>query len=114
MNLFVCCVLLVITSPVVLAGSSSCSVCELVVDELDQFMLNNSTKQDVIEELDNMCYMLFDDPSEQKMCLVVVYASVCELYSFLQNSTSLQVCQKIDMCSSLKSPVNNFTNLVQR
>jgi len=76
-----------------------CSVCELVVTYVEQFVAQNKTISEIITEVDNLCSLL---PSPfNSACDSFASAYVPQLVQWIINNENPQeFCTEIGICSS--------------
>jgi saposin len=87
------------------AQSGSCSVCQLVVTYVEEFIKTNQTEQEIIDNLDGLCSQL---PIFQDQCVAIVGQYAPELIQWVLDSQNPQAfCANVGLCGT-RGLLNNI------
>jgi len=82
-------------------SSQYCTICEFVLSTVDQYLDTNSTEQQIILFIENVCYILPSSVRQECDDLISTYAT--EIISLLvQDYPPNVICSMIGLCSSEK------------
>lgn len=88
------------------AQSGSCSVCQLVVTYVEEFIKTNQTEQEIIDNLDGLCSQL---PIFQDQCVAIVGQYAPELIQWvLDNQNPQAFCANVGLCGTRGLLNNKF------
>jgi hypothetical protein len=79
--------------------SGGCSICQLVVSYVENFIASNASEAEVIQQLDQVCALL---GPLQSTCVSFVQQYVPQLVLWIQNNEDpQQFCAQAGLCSSV-------------
>jgi len=93
--------------------SSGCAVCQLVVSYVDNFIQDNATEQEIIEELDAICALLGGNLEQECDAMVAQYVPQM-IQWILEGETPTAFCTQVGLCSFRKHRKDEVHILAKR
>jgi len=97
-NLFVFVTFLLGTFLIQSASAQQCGLCETLIQYIEGLVENNSTVQEIEQELETICALV---PAYQQVCDQIVEQGVPQIVQWIeQNETPEEVCTQLGLCTS--------------
>jgi saposin len=79
-------------------SETTCELCEFVISELNSTLSNNSTVQEVIAEVEQVCSILPQTIKQQ--CDDFIQDNALQIIKLLQTESPEEICTVLELCSN--------------